>query len=279
MTHVLSFCPNLKSLNLWIDDSFKWPRQNYPTLEYVKCNSLHETNQNGVIAFFENNPQIKRIQLTRRPMPNLDAVLNTIERTKLQLDEFDCEINTITENDVIRLSDLQARGFFNRIKIRCIPSNDDIDNIKRIINLDALEIDSVSDPTQISKLMTAFAQMPNLIKLTFLYCTMDNCFETFSPSSLLHLDELTFIDCDIDTIAPFVRHLPKLKKLRIFRCAKIEVPNPKQLNEDRMKLPTPRRKLTIYLDRFDFLRARWAFIDFDYELVQIRRLIDCKRDL
>lgn len=264
--HILRFCLNLKSLAV-TQSNIDFPQQTYPTLEHLCLDSDHFVDTKAVL-FVENNPQIKMFSSDPGFIGDVSDLLDFIEKAQMHLDylQFHCE--KLTKDEIMRLNDLQARGHFRQLGIKYLAgmSRQLFRNLKLLNNLDALEIHGHI----VTKLFEKLREIPGLCKLELPKISHKDTEMLWK--SLSNLDELSLWQCSHNSIVRVVRNLPKLKKLRISGSVKGGALNAERLNGDRMKLPTPRRKLTIYLNRLAFKKTRWASIDLDYEMVQIRRI-------
>lgn len=282
MNDILSLCSNLKTLKLFCISNFddendhSWPTRKHPKLEELHCTTFPEKNKINKLQCLKENPQIKRMRIGYDYENPVRHFLNFFEKTEVQLDELTFFCGAVYDDDMIRLNRLQERGYFKHVHVNFSASHRvNLSNLidylnEHLNNMDSLAIKCTPFPRDVDKSIT---EMPNVKKLKLSHWNVRDKNKKLSKL-LMNLDELSLHDCSISTIQSLVRNLPKLQKLRIYIDKAYRGLNAHQLNEERKKLPEPRRKLTIYLDGFAFLRARWASINLNYELIEIRRVTE-----
>lgn len=210
----LKFCPNLKTLRIEspsLADN-DWMCHEYPNLKDFMIINRSQTASSTLGNFFQNNKQLKHFRT------NYNFLLTNIEtiiKSEIKLDVFTifCEKNHDFNDVCTLLNKLYDNGFYKRLYFR----------YEYFEYISKAECNQIATLHGLEKLGGHFEQntglslIPNLKELLIWdECMMENIdFDaiTFAFPNLHQVD----LQCvnSIDQLLPFIRCLPKLKKINI----------------------------------------------------------------
>lgn len=279
---LLGHCGNLKRLAVRDTNSNgstkrffvgndEWLTKKYPSLEYFEVNSKRKVDQ--VIKFLEKNPKIATFATTFEFfMANLDA----ISTSKIKLNTL-AILHEATPKDasqyqqfVKELPDLRHRGFFNELHSYFQRTKLNHSYSSRLLpHVTVLHITLQTENF-------ALDRMVNLKQLYLFGVSRISDLDT-TINKLTRLTYIYFACESFENIAPFIKHLRNLKKIRIDNIVagpyfndKTNVLNVSALNAQRRPLGKE-AKLTIYVNEDVFSATKSAVDVYSSKYIILKR--------
>lgn len=280
---LLELCVNLKHFAIRSSLDYNdtaWLLQKYPKLEHLALLPLTNEEINELSTFFQLNPNIRNF------IVDSDFLwLNRVELMQIKLEElfiylsndFCYEYNDAKLNEYFGvLNEWYANGVYKRLHIIGELNQEIIDKLVTVNGLVGFK----------STALSMDADFTTLINLEILYIdhfTNDDVDVTPIAEKLKNLKEVGFLDADYSTILPFIKHLPKLKRIM---CKYMDTDeNINELlafNRERRKLDElvgNVSKVAIYIPEAAYLDIRNKSVTMYLDLVEIRPFEQYDMDL
>lgn len=275
------YCVNLKyisiNVNLLLDNGpFSMLLDKFPKLERIYLFFKDDYLQSAEIATKLVLPRLinQKIFIDFDTLHDICYIL--FNRLNIIVDELQvtfeetCNIRVLCDT----LNALYERGFYKKLFLSIDASKSFFEDIKYEFLIFGLE----SLDTDYFHLFCKHLQFPDFEDLFMYQFSMEEALLNAEEAKnvitrLVKLQSLTiFRYTSIDSIILFVRHLPKLKLIRLFGQGQRSVVNLKMLNEERAKLDGA-EKLLINAQDDIFLATKWATKngDMNLEFVEMRR--------
>ncbi|XP_055305042.1 uncharacterized protein LOC129569873 [Sitodiplosis mosellana] len=278
----LTFCPNLKVLCIYnrygrfirnpngnqiligVDNG--WLARKYPTLERLEVIHNFAQKIDELKTFFEQNPNIRSL-ITNSVF--LVANWDLFRTANIKLDtlaiRFDNADNVMGICD--SLNALHERGVFKRLHCYNKSISDQLASLNAMEKL-AITSWSAGDCANISPLLI------NIKELSIDDITVNSHMET-TARNLVNLERVYLSEPTSAAIMSFIRHSPKLRKIKVeygslILNSKNDGLDLAALNNERAKLAGA-RKVTIYVGEGVYLAIKWATTKTDYSLIELRR--------
>lgn len=257
-----------------------WLLQRYPALEHLALLPLTNERINGLSTFFQMNPNVRnfivdsdflwinRMELMQMKLDELFIYLSNdfcYEYTDSKLDEYFGVLN-----------EWYANGVFKRLHIIGELSQDIIDKLITVKGLIGLKSTALSMDAD-------FTTLVNLEILHIDHFTTDIMDMAPIAEKLKNLKDISFLDADYNTILPFIKHLPKLKRIVVkYMDAEEDINELLAFNRERRKLGElvgNASKVTIYIPETPYLQIRNKSVTMYLDLVEIRPFEQYDMDL
>lgn len=286
----LALCDNLKQLYYqeahqkfhFAPDETHWLLQTYPKLEHLEFSSQFRHREINLGSFFDRNQTIKSFSTSSccllengSDFLKSNAKLEVFEVKVFQRSYYyDVDHRNVDALIPIRnlLIQLYERGFYKRLHFYvryCDRSSSD-----EIVQLPGLEKLCIHNFTEAFNLY----QLSGVKELVIQNGANPNEMHILA-NSLQNLQRLFLASSTIENLLPFIRHSPKLGKIKFFpnrdgnngltrNVLKISM-----LDEERKKLDGFITKVTIYVEDNIFLATKWAIHqgNMNLKFVEIKR--------
>lgn len=229
-----------------------WMHRRYYSLEHLEV--IPAPSVKNLELFFNNNPWVRSLSTNTPSIYTRVALM----QTNIQLDLLEVKdahgFRPIPKTFDAVLKRLYDRGFFKRLHFYTY----DIDqsHSELLASLPALEKLCIRNWTECFSL----TQLTNLKELAILDRANANDMKILA-NSLVNLQRVYIENATIDDIMPFIRHAPKLIKLKVipkdethFNAGRLKL---KTLDKERQQL-FGAHKVTIYVPGNVFLKTKWA---------------------
>lgn len=273
----LQHCHRIKSLSikrsckirnksLIVGSNNEWMRREYPTLQHFELSDLYELNDNELETFFKQNPSVRTFSTDMNSLlENRSFFLNT----DVQFDRLAIEfVNKDNSDEIVNILDeMFARGTFKRLHI--------YSTFYSRQSLDQMFLRPFAKCLELLHGMFRSIDQPLLsvktLGITYFYSN-DRLMATDIATNLPNLERIYFNQASTDDILPFIRSSAKLKTIKIkrFQSGTRGFIDLLALNREREKF-LGAKKLTIYIDQYFILSAKWSNEPTRCKFVELRR--------
>lgn len=274
---ILDQCVRLRHLSIEnCKTNFDWSNRKYPTLEYLKLESLSSKLIRGIAMFLELNPNIRKFAITSITLwENRDQFMSA----NIKLDELAIEVHCF---DIVEwkticdlLNELHKRGFYRKLQLYLvgtsgIQNRELIDQLTNVNELIKVLFFFFSDP---------FALSP-LKNLEEIYVDRSKYIADLEilPYNLINFKRIHFYAASIDDIMPLIKRSVKMQRIKVDILEggvhfneNTKVIDLLTLNRTREQL-TDAKKMTLYVTDRIYLATKWAMKGTDFGFIRLKRL-------
>lgn len=291
----LKYCQQRKSVTILfiygdnpMETSNEWLLRSYPMLRHI---SFEDTDISGagfaekvveLKAFFELNPNVCSFSMSSH---FLEQNGDCLKRTNVQLDQLTIHSDCYRENGMNGicnlLKELHRQGFYRRLHLygSFIFSKEDLDEMFSV-PAEKLYLGCFDRDIEFS-----LPLMPELVELGVSFSGEIKNLEQMAKS-LMNITRIYIKHGSVDDLALFIRHSAKVKQIKINSLDKGQNNNKGNNNKGHffnntiIDLPALNRerrllrgacKIRIYVNESIYLATKWATMNTDFDLVELKR--------